>query len=90
MRCGWLDGCLSVVARVFGAAVFLDTLSEFRFGRSTNTLTEGKSDVFNVEKFMDSLQSAFQACRTRIFMSKFSWLMSWGYSLKKSCKQRGY
>ena len=68
-------------------AQFLDTFSEFLFRKSTNTLTEEKSDVFDVKQFMGSLQSALQACWTRMFMGKFSFLMGPAGALKKSCKQ---
>ncbi|MCJ1472396.1 hypothetical protein MMC13_001044 [Lambiella insularis] len=65
---------------------FLDTFSEFLFGKSTNTLTEAKSDVFDVEQFLSSLQSALQACGTRMFMGKFSFLLGPAGAMKRSCK----
>ncbi|MCJ1387633.1 hypothetical protein MMC18_000476 [Xylographa bjoerkii] len=71
---------------------FLDTFSEFIFGKSTNTLTEGKSDVFDVEKFMGSLQSALEACGMRMFMGRFSFLAGTGSAMKKTLQAgpRGY
>ncbi|MCJ1377246.1 hypothetical protein MMC17_000338 [Xylographa soralifera] len=79
------DGSTVDLQPLFGS-FFLDTFSEFIFGKSTNTLTEAKSDVFDVEQFLTSLRSALQVCGMRMFMGKYSFLLGPAGAFKRSCK----